>query len=147
MKHVLNTEDFESARAIKNAKLNEMGFVPVCMAPGESAKGHSHTLVEEIVIVKKGHGQIEIDDKCVELCAGSVALIPAGKFHALSNTGSENLEASIVFNSNVDRDKVVLKSRKEHFAGDKSSTGKMLAEIATLRKQNKKLKKRLKKVS
>ena len=145
MTHVLNEADFASARAIEDAKLGELGFVPVCMAPGEAAPGHSHTLVEEIVIVKKGMGRIQIDNEYTDLCAGSVALIPAGKFHALCNIGKEDLEASIVFNSNVDKRKVVLKNREEHFADCEPTTEELAAELAILRKENKKLKKRLKK--
>ena len=146
MQTVLNSTDFEAARAVRAAKLNELGFVAVCMAPGEANAGHSHTIVEEMLIVQKGHGQIQIENDTFDLCPGSVAIVPAGKFHAVCNTGSENLEGVTVFNSNFDRKKVVLKSRKEHFSAKKASAKESLQdEIAALRKANKKLKKRLKK--
>ena len=145
MKNVLNAEDFATARAVKEAKLKELGYVPVCMAPGEGAKGHSHTLVEEMVIVQKGLGQIQIEDATYDLHPGSVAIVPAGKFHALCNIGSDNLEAITVFNRNVDRDKVVLKNREQHFGISEDSNAELLAEVTKLRQQNKKLKKKLKK--
>ncbi|XOV83370.1 MAG: cupin domain-containing protein [bacterium] len=146
MQTVLNTSDFEAARAVRSAKLKELGFVQVCMAPGEANKGHSHTIVEEMLIVQKGHGQIQIENDVFDLCPGSVAIVPAGKFHAVCNTGSENLEAVTVFNSNFDRKKVVLKSREEHFPAKKAATKDSLKdELAALRKENKKLKKTLKK--
>ena len=63
MKPVLNTTDFEAARAVRAAKLKELGWVPVCMAPGDENPGHSHTLVEEILVVQKGFGKIQIEDK------------------------------------------------------------------------------------
>ena len=145
MKPVLNTNDFEAARAVRAAKLNELGWVPVCMAPGEENPGHSHTLVEEILVVQNGHGKIQIEDVSYDLCPGSVAIVPAGQFHAVCNTGSENLEGVTIFNSNVDRDQVVLKSREQHFAPKAAKKTALKAEIDTLKKENKKLKKRLKK--
>lgn len=145
MEQVLNAADFASARAVRSAKLGELGFVPICMAPGAEAPGHSHTMVEEIVIVQKGTGKIQIENDTYDLCPGSVAIVPAGRFHALCNTGSENLEAVTIFNSNVDRKKVVLKSRKQHFGKKALSNSDLRAEMAALKKTNKKLKKKLKK--
>jgi mannose-6-phosphate isomerase-like protein (cupin superfamily) len=146
MQTVLNSTDFEAARAVRSAKLNELGFVAVCMAPGEANKGHSHTIVEEMLIVQKGNGQIQIENDTFDLCPGSVAIVPAGKFHAVCNTGSENLEAVTVFNSNFDRKKVVLKSREEHFPAKKASAkDKLKDELKALKKKNKKLKQKLKK--
>ncbi|MFT7654154.1 MAG: mannose-6-phosphate isomerase-like protein (cupin superfamily) [Limisphaerales bacterium] len=145
MGQVLNATDFEAARAIGAAKMCELGFVDVCMAPGNQAKGHSHTLVEEILIIQKGTGKIQIEDTEFDLCAGSVAVVPAGQFHAVCNTGAENLEGVTIFNSNFDRDKVVLKSRKQHFGKSKGPKSGDIVEA--LEKENKKLKKRLKKLA
>jgi len=118
---------------------------PVCMAPGESNAGHSHTLVEEVLVVHRGKGQIQIEDEVFDLCKGSVAVVPAGQFHALCNTGKKNLEGVILFNSNIDRKAVVLKSREEHFAEPSPSMEALCAEVAALKKQNKKLNKKLRK--
>lgn len=151
MQQVLTPADFASARAIQSAKLGELGFNPVCMAPGAENPGHSHTLVEEILIVRSGTGKIQIENEMHELCAGSVAIVPAGKFHALCNTGSVNLEGITIFNRNVDRKKVVLKNRKQHFKAvsrqSAASKEKALSdELAALTKANRKLKKAIKKL-
>ena len=146
MEQVLNSADFAAARAVSSAKLDELGFAPQCMAPGDANPGHSHTLVEEIVIVQKGEGQIQIENETFDLCAGSVAIIPAGRFHSVCNTGSENLETVTIFNSNIDRDKVVLKSRKEHFADADAGSGDLHAEVKALKQTNKKLMKMIKKL-
>src|SRR5210317_989854 len=114
MEQVLTPKDFAAARAVRSIKLEELGFVPVCMAPGAENSGHSHTLVEEILIVRSGKGQIQIENAVHELHPGSVAIVPAGKFHAVCNTGSENLEGVTIFNKNVDPKAVVLKNRKQH---------------------------------
>ena len=134
MGQVLHTDDWNAANRIKSAKLDELGYVAICLAPGEESAGHSHTLVEEVTIFKSGTGQIEIEDQCYEVCAGSVSIVPAGEFHCIKNTGSENLEAVIVFNSNIDRDQVVLKTREEHFANAPASAqaAEMQSTIAAL---------------
>jgi quercetin dioxygenase-like cupin family protein len=132
MEKVLSAEDFAAARAVSSAKLGELGFVPICMAPGDQSPGHSHTLVEEIVVVNKGMGQIQIEDQTYDLCAGSVAIVPAGQFHALCNPGSVNLEGVTIFNRNIDRKDVVLKTREQHFA-DKNTKKKPSKD--TLRKE------------
>ena len=151
MEKVLNASTFAAARALNSAKLGELGFAPICMAPGDQSPGHSHTLVEEMVVVQKGCGQIQIEDQVYDLEEGSVAIVPAGQFHALCNPSDANFEAITVFNRNVDRKKVVLKNREQHFAGKKATKKSKKAEleqqVAALKKQNKKLKKKLKKAS
>ncbi len=146
MGQVLNNRDFEAVRAVRSAKLKELGYVSVCMAPGEANEGHSHTLVEEILVVQKGTGSIQIENDVFELQPGSIAVVPAGQFHAVCNTGSANLEGFTVFNRNVDRKAVKLKSREEHFGktAEASAMDAAQAELKALRKANKKLKKKLK---
>lgn len=146
MEQVLTPRDFEAARAVRSIKLGELGFVPVCMAPGAENPGHSHTLVEEILIVRSGTGKIQIEDTTHELCAGSVAIVPAGKFHAVCNTGSENLEGVTIFNKNFDPKKVVLKSRKQHFKTAAKAKEALKCELKALKKANKKLNKKIKKL-
>jgi len=114
---VLDLADFAPSRVVRSTRLEEMGVVPIRMAPGEDDGGHSHTLVEEIVVVQSGEGRIQIDNETFDLRPGSVAVVSAGQFHCLYNTGEVDLEGVAVFNSNVDREAVVLKTREEHFAG------------------------------
>ena len=142
MEQVLTPQDFAAARAVKSIKLDALGFVPVCMAPGDENPGHSHTLVEEILIVQKGTGKIQIEDDTYDLAPGSVAIVPAGRFHAVCNTGSENLEGVTIFNRDIDVKKVVLKSRKQHFRKNAAAAD----ELKALKKANRKLKKQLKKL-
>ena len=132
MGQVLNANDFAAAQAVKAAKLSELGFAPICMAPAQEDEGHSHTLVEEIVIVQSGEGKIQIENDTYDLCAGSVAIVPAGQFHALCNTGKGNFEAVTIFNSNVKRDQVVLKSREEHFGGVNGEASDIQGQLQAL---------------
>lgn len=146
MEQVLTPRDFAAARAVRSAKLDELGMVPVCMAPGAANPGHSHTLVEEILIVQRGTGQIQIENTTHELAAGSVAIVPAGKFHAVCNTGSDNLEGVTIFNKNVDPKKVVLKSREQHFRSQLKAEAALKDELKALKKANRKLKKKIRKL-
>ncbi len=141
---VLHAEDFAAAQAVRQAKLGKLGMAPVCMAPGQANEGHSHTEVEEVLIVTRGTGQIQIENETFDVCAGSVAMVPAGQFHALCNTGTENLEGTIIFNSDYKRKNVVLKTRKQHFGtADADTSGK----VDALEKENRKLRKKLKKLA
>ena len=134
MGQVLQSADFEAARSVSSAKLTELGFAPICMAPGDESEGHSHTLIEEVVIVQAGEGKIQIENDTYDLCAGSVAIVPAGQFHALCNTGSVNFEAITIYNSNVDRKQIDFKTRDEHFASGASASGAddLSAKLAVL---------------
>ena len=143
---VLNADDFAGARAVRSATLKELGVAPICMAPGEEDAGHSHTVVEEIVIVQKGEGRIQIENETYDLCPGSVAVVPAGQFHAMCNPGKENFEAVAIFNANVDRDAVVLKTREQHFGeaeSDEADVDALKAEIAELGKAVRRLQRKL----
>ena len=142
---VLDVADFAAARAVRSATLEELGVAPICMAPGEEDAGHSHTLVEEVVVVQRGEGRIQIENETFDLCAGSVAVVPAGHFHAMCNPGKENFEAVAIFNSNVDRAAVVLKTREEHFGddGEEMDDEALKAEVAALGKSIRKLQRQL----
>ena len=143
---VLNPTDFAAARAVRSATLKELGVAPICLAPGQEDPGHSHTVVEEVVIVQKGEGRIQIEDDTYDLCPGSVAVVPAGQFHAMCNAGTEDFEAVAIFNANVDRDAVVLKTREEHFAtapSDELDVDAVKAELSELGKAVRRLQRKL----
>ena len=143
---VLNPSDFAAARAVRSATLKELGVAPICLAPGQEDPGHSHTVVEEVVIVQKGEGRIQIEDDTYDLCPGSVAVVPAGQFHAMCNVGTEDFEAVAIYNANVDRDAVVLKTREEHFGAapsDEMDVEALKAELAEVGRTVRRLQRKL----
>ena len=144
---ILDTEQLLKARTVQAAELGELGVAPICIAPGQNGVAHSHTLIEEIVIVHKGKGAIQIENETFKLRPGSVAIVPAGQFHALCNTGKNNFEATAIFNKNVDRSKVVLKTRAQHFGKKEPTLSEVCSQLKRLSKAHKKLKKRLKKAA
>ncbi len=143
---VLNTVELLNARNVKSNELGELGVAPFCIAPGEEGVAHSHTLIEEVIIVHSGKGAIQIEEQTYKLRPGSVAVVPAGQSHALCNTGKENLEATAIFTKNVDRSKVELKTREQHFGAPELTMGELCAQLQKLHKANKKLEKKLRKL-
>lgn len=133
MGHVYHGLGGVQEEVLPDTNLAELGVVPLCVAPGVTCVEHSHNLVEEVMIVKAGQGEVEIEDQCHEVCAGSVAVVAAGEFHAIRNTGDDNLEMLIVFNSGVDLSAVKLKTRAEHFGTQRvgSAERAALAELKT----------------
>jgi quercetin dioxygenase-like cupin family protein len=118
MAQVWQTTEHVNKGIIEGTELGQVGIASGCLAPGEVTKGHSHTLVEELNIFKSGAGRIQIDDDFFDVCEGSVAVIKAGEFHEITNSGDENLEYVAVFNSDVDKDEIDFKEREEHFAAN-----------------------------
>jgi len=140
---VLQRKDFTASRKLKEATLTGLGVVPVSLALGEERSSHSHSLIEEVIIVHKGKGKVQIANDVCKLRAGSVAVVPAGEFHALCNTGSKNLEATVVYNANVDRSKVDFKNREQHFGAQLPPVADLCREIETLKKACRKLNKKV----
>lgn len=131
MNQVWAFDDRVNEGILSDTDLGKLGIAPACIAPGKSASSHSHTQVEEINIIKSGTGTLQIEDEIHEVCAGSVGVIPAGKFHELKNTGSENLEFIAVFNSDADPKDIVFLEKEAHFAAkDRPGYIKMLSMIA-----------------
>lgn len=120
---------------VSEGNLNELGAVPLCVAPGVSCVEHSHVGVEEVLIVRSGRGRVEIENDWFDVCEGSVALVRSGEFHAIHNTGTENLEVFAVVNANVDFDTIVVKSRAQHFAAKQAERAPDRAELVELREK------------
>ncbi len=130
-------DDFEGCYGefVTEGTIAELGAVPLCVAPGETCVEHSHEGVEELMIVKSGRGQFEIEDEWFEVCPGSVGLVRSGEFHAVHNTGDENLEILAVVNANIDFDTVRVKSRAEHFAGKNGRADIAQGELTDLKRR------------
>jgi len=63
--------------------------------PGETLIGHIDPM-EEIYIIQKGHGRMQVGDETREVNPGDAIHIPLGAFHALTNIGEENLGILVV---------------------------------------------------
>jgi mannose-6-phosphate isomerase-like protein (cupin superfamily) len=52
--------------------------------------------MEEIYIIQKGCGRMQVGDDVSEVMPGDAIHIPVGQFHELTNTGKEQLTILVV---------------------------------------------------
>ena len=64
---------------------------------GKSTTGHSHKGQEEVYIFQYGKGQMEIDDRVIDVEEDKIVLIHDGEFPRVHNTGKSNLIFVCVF--------------------------------------------------
>jgi mannose-6-phosphate isomerase-like protein (cupin superfamily) len=65
------------------------------IAPKQKLNGHVDPM-EEIYIIQKGRGRIQVNDETREVMPGDAIHIPIGHFHELTNTGEEELIILVV---------------------------------------------------
>ena len=72
-----------------------MGYedIPV----GEAIQRHYHPHGDEIVFIHRGRGVAMLDDRPVDVTAGTTIYIPHGTKVALRNTGTESIAIAFVF--------------------------------------------------
>jgi mannose-6-phosphate isomerase-like protein (cupin superfamily) len=59
---------------------------------GPRGKVHSHTMSDNLYIVRRGKGVLTVEEKTYNIGVDDLVYIPAGLRHSLSNLGSEPLE-------------------------------------------------------
>jgi mannose-6-phosphate isomerase-like protein (cupin superfamily) len=63
--------------------------------PGKTLLGHVDPM-EEIYIIQKGLGRMQVNDEVCEVKSGDAIHIPMGHYHELTNTGDEELTLLVV---------------------------------------------------
>ncbi|MCX8116801.1 MAG: cupin domain-containing protein [Desulfobacterota bacterium] len=63
--------------------------------PGNKLLGHVDPM-EEIYIIQKGRGLMQVGEELNEVKAGDAIHIPIGHYHELTNTGEEELNLLVV---------------------------------------------------
>ena len=63
--------------------------------PGNKLVGHVDPM-EEIYIIQRGRGRMQVDEETREVFPGDAIPIPIGSFHELVNTGEEEMEILVV---------------------------------------------------
>jgi mannose-6-phosphate isomerase-like protein (cupin superfamily) len=58
--------------------------------PGQGAPTHLHA-VEEVLCVRDGRADVWIDDTHATLTSGQLMIVPAGRKHGFSNSGTTTL--------------------------------------------------------
>lgn len=61
------------------------------IAPGQQTATHRHIRSEEIYYVQHGTGTMFVGDESRDVVVGDAIAIPAGTFHSILNTGTDDL--------------------------------------------------------
>ena len=61
------------------------------LEPDQATERHYHRRSEEIYLVTKGSGSLEVDGETCRVRPGDAILIPPGTWHALENDGTSEL--------------------------------------------------------
>jgi mannose-6-phosphate isomerase-like protein (cupin superfamily) len=65
------------------------------LAHGKKLIGHVDPM-EEIYIVQRGYGRMQVGNEVIEVVPGDAVHIPIGQFHELTNTGQEEMTILVV---------------------------------------------------
>lgn len=63
--------------------------------PGNRLRGHEDPM-EEIYIIQKGLGRMQVGDEFCDVKEGDAVHVPIGHFHELTNTGEDELTLLVV---------------------------------------------------
>jgi mannose-6-phosphate isomerase-like protein (cupin superfamily) len=61
------------------------------LEPGQATERHYHRASEEIYLVTKGSGSLDVDGETRRVRPGDAVLIPPGAWHTLENDGTSEL--------------------------------------------------------
>lgn len=75
----------------KGSVKNLIYFSQATFPPNEVAPSHAHSDMTEIFFIQSGHGEIEIDNKIIDLPQGACITVEPGERHELKNRGSSEL--------------------------------------------------------
>ncbi len=64
----------------------------VSVHPGDTVPRHVHDDEDQVYYVASGRGVVELDSERFDVEAGTSVLIPLGTPHAITNTGTEQLD-------------------------------------------------------
>ena len=79
----------EKAQTITFAQDDTISLLVLRVTEGVVIKSHIHKTHDETVYVVKGTGQMLVNDKWVDIKAGSLHFNPMGKVHSVKVTGNE----------------------------------------------------------
>ena len=83
------TLDGSTIRELHHTKLQSLA--EATLEPGQATERHHHRLSEEIYVVTKGSGTLEVDGETRRVAKGQAILIRPGAWHTLENDGTSEL--------------------------------------------------------
>ncbi len=83
------TKDGSTVRELHHTELQSLA--EATLEPGQATERHHHRATEEIYLVTKGSGELEVDGERRRVRPGEAVLIPPGAWHTLENDGTSEL--------------------------------------------------------
>ena len=83
------TKDGSTIRELHRTEAQSLA--EATLEPGQATQRHFHRLSEEIYVVTKGSGELEVDGETRRVRPGEAVLIPPGAWHRLENDGTSEL--------------------------------------------------------
>jgi mannose-6-phosphate isomerase-like protein (cupin superfamily) len=83
------TKDGSTIRELHHTA--EQSLAEATLEPDQATERHYHRSTEEIYVVLKGSGRMEVDGDTRTVRRGDAVLIPPGAWHTLENNGSSEL--------------------------------------------------------
>ena len=83
------TKDGSTIRELHHS--DAQSLAEATLEPDQATQRHHHRATEEIYVVVKGSGVLEVDGEERTIRPGDAVLIPPGAWHRLENTGTSEL--------------------------------------------------------
>ena len=83
------TKDGSTIRELHHSEAQSLA--EATLEPGQATIRHHHRVSEEIYVVTKGSGRLEVDGETRRVSRGEAILIPPGAWHTLENDGTSEL--------------------------------------------------------
>ena len=83
------TKDGSTIRELHHTEAQSLA--EATLEPGQATQRHHHRVSEEIYLVTKGSGSLEVDGETKRVRPGDAVLIPPGAWHTLENDGTSEL--------------------------------------------------------
>jgi mannose-6-phosphate isomerase-like protein (cupin superfamily) len=83
------TKDGSTIRELHHTTVQSLA--EATLEPGQATVRHYHRETEEIYLVTKGSGSLEVDGETRRVRPGDAILIPPGAWHTLENDGTSEL--------------------------------------------------------
>jgi mannose-6-phosphate isomerase-like protein (cupin superfamily) len=83
------TKDGSTIRELHHTSTQSLA--EASLEPGQATQRHYHGRSEEIYLVTKGSGTLEVDGETRRVRPGDAILIPPGAWHTLENDGTSEL--------------------------------------------------------